>query len=274
MTAYEHAPLQEWVRFIDGDLEPEQREAMRQHAASCTLCHERLKSVRSTVSSFREPDEALEAIDVASEVMREVRQGPASNRMPVGVAWLAAAAALVAVVGAGLWWRSLSTPSADGFRSRSSGHALSADAWVGLDVYVQRETHVVERAGRRLPRDASLLFAYRNAGQKPFRHLMVFSVDGDGELRWFYPAYTDAQQNPSAILVKPSPSSTQLQNVSRHTFQPGPLYIYGLFTHKPLGVKAVEAELQALKNTASWAPPQRLPMPASGQRIISFEVEP
>lgn len=112
--------------------------------------------------------------------------------------------------------------------------------------------------------NASLAFAYQSPQPA---YLMIFAVDADGEVYWFYPAWTDPADNPAAIAVEPSTRPQELPEAVRHRWQPGPLHLFALFLPQPLQVRTVEARLPR-----QVVPGQALPFKGS-QWSMSLRVE-
>jgi hypothetical protein len=101
-----------------------------------------------------------------------------------------------------------------------------------------------ERLRRSLRAEDGLLFAYTNLGDEPFQHLMLFCVDAQRELHWFYPAYASERDNPSSIPIRAGQEQA-LSEVIWLDLPKGPLTIYAAFTREPLDVWGVEAWFEA-----------------------------
>jgi hypothetical protein len=97
---------------------------------------------------------------------------------------------------------------------------------------------------------------------------MILARDASGRVHWFYPAYTGKGTDPRSIPVGGNVSGAELFEKVRHDFAPGPLWIYGLFTRKPLRVSEVEALVQGLE------PGERIPLDGSAQHIQKTVVAP
>ena len=74
---------------------------------------------------------------------------------------------------------------------------------------------------------------------------MVFAVDSRGAVHWYFPAWTDAKENPLAMEIAHGDSLQKLPDAIRHPLVPGKLRVYGLFTDHALTVREVEAGLGA-----------------------------
>jgi hypothetical protein len=158
------------------------------------------------------------------------------------------------------------------FRPKSAGE-LAGDREVGLEVYLLHAADGEPRrlVGGRLPRGAGLLFAYRNESAR--RHLMIFAVDGRGEVYWFYPAHERAGSDPRSIEIASGTGAVELPDVVEHDLAPGPIAIYALFTARAQSVSAIEAVVGSALG-AGWDPrrPPRLPIAGSAQQVLAAEV--
>ena len=121
------------------------------------------------------------------------------------------------------------------------------------------------RAGDSIRRGDELTFAYGNASNKPF--LLVYGVDERRHVFWYYPAWTDAQDDPRSIAIQPGAHA--LPDAIRHDLVGSTLEIHAVFTDAPLRVNTVE-------DLISRAPAGRSPSfgPGSIDRSIRFQVQP
>ena len=169
------------------------------------------------------------------------------------------------------------SPSGDDqLRAKSAGSpADRAKDWVRLEVYRVRGDGNPERVHDRLGADDGLLFAYANPGPQPFSHLLVFAVDGSGEIFWFYPPHVNKGANPYAIAIRRSRLGTELPDMVEHDLAPGPLAIYGVFANSPIDVASVESTVRGLVREGTWSAesPPHLPLAQrTVQRTITVSV--
>jgi hypothetical protein len=87
--------------------------------------------------------------------------------------------------------------------------------------------------------DDGILIAYSNPGAE-LPYLMVFAVDAQGAVHWYYPAYEQPGQNPSAPAIRTRALGVELGEEIRHALPVGPLRMVTLFLRRPLRVKEVE----------------------------------
>jgi hypothetical protein len=128
------------------------------------------------------------------------------------------------------------------FRPKSAaGRNAGRADWIKITAYrvdasgSARKLH----AGASLPAGEGLLFSYTNLPGAAYKHLMIFGVDRAQRIHWFYPAYERIEQNPRSIAIRTGVDH-ELRDLVRHPFATGRLQIHGLFSDKPLSVKAVE----------------------------------
>jgi hypothetical protein len=101
----------------------------------------------------------------------------------------------------------------------------------------------VQRAGSTMHAGESLAFAYSNPAELDAGYLMVFGRDAAGHVYWFWPAWSDAADDPASLPVQATPVGAppvELREAVRQPLAAGPLTIVGLFTARPLHVRQVE----------------------------------
>jgi hypothetical protein len=87
--------------------------------------------------------------------------------------------------------------------------------------------------------DDGILIAYSNPGTE-LPYLMVFAVDAQGAVHWYYPAYEQPGQNPGAPAIRTRALGVELGEEIRHALPVGPLRMVALFLRQPLRVEEVE----------------------------------
>ncbi len=274
--------------YLEGEVTASEAEEVERTVERNAADRERLEELRSLRARLGEVSPELEAADLVATVREALAgQGDAPPRrrslaVPVGLGAglvvLAAAVWLVfhlarAPAGPELASSTPGSETAGEFRPKTAGILSDQDRWVGLRVYRVRGDNEPERLGDRVSRNDGLLFSYVNGSEDKLGYLMVFAVDGRGEVHWCYPAWQDPERNPPSIPIRTDARTPiELPDLIHHDFAPGPLVIYGLFTAAPLHVRQVEAAIAALE----WDPhkPPRLPFAGSGQHALTTQVEP
>ncbi len=90
-----------------------------------------------------------------------------------------------------------------------------------------------------------LAFSYLNSYEKKW--LMVFGVDENGKVFWFYPAWSRADENPLAIEISRDVSWHELPDAVSHQFSPGRLFLYAVFSDTRYSVKQMEKIFSGIK---------------------------
>ena len=99
--------------------------------------------------------------------------------------------------------------------------------------------HHTEPVAETIRAGDGILFAYSNPGTD-FSYLMVFALDTEGGVHWYYPAYEEPGQNPAAPAIRTHALGVELGEEIRHPLPVGPLRMFALFLRRPLRVEEVE----------------------------------
>ena len=243
--------------YLEGELPPDDRAKIEQALATSPEGRRRLEGLRQVHEALVARDPDLEALDLTGPIRAAIAR-PVAKPRPAAVprgrwtwALLAAsfAAAAVLIVARlprpGTGGLSLAPPPEDLPVAKAAGAADEADRWAGLQVY--REPRGAEAAAVPvtdvLPSGAGLLFTYTNLGPHPYDRLMIFARDASGEVRWFFPIYASAADDPTSIPIRAGAADVSLGQVVRQPLHPGPLTIHALFSRHPLHVREVEGWL-------------------------------
>lgn len=210
-------------RHFDSGLAPGEERLLRDHLPTCADC-----------SARYERHLALESIDpVALGPRRRLARGLglASERsvvrwMPLAGA-LAAAAAVLLLLG-----RSTPSSSSVGFTARGAPGPARGEVFV----YRAVDHGQPMRAGATLGGHDELAFAYENPSAKPY--LMIYGVDEQHRIVWYYPAWTDAADDPTSIRAEPGRHA--LPEAVAQELTGRALEIHAVFSDNPLSVKQVE----------------------------------
>lgn len=260
---------QELFLYLEGEVTKRRAAEIDEHLGACRDCRERLESRREMIDSLAEPHEDLKGLDLVPDVRRLIEeQGdrPAEPRRKLPAVSVRIGL-LVALAGAVALW--FATARKDEFRIKSAGEAAyEQDRWVGLKAFRAGEGEDPDPLAGRIGRGDYLLFAYTNQGEKPYPYMMILAVDANKHVRWFYPAYTSEANDPRSIPIGGNVTGAELFEKIHHDLAPGSLWIYGLFTRKPLRVSEVEALVKGLE------PGERIPLEDSAQHIQRTVVEP
>jgi hypothetical protein len=251
----ERVPTPQLLSFLDEELGPDEKAAVERISVDSASVRQRLDALRGLRRALGAPVPALESRELAEDLHAQAevltkerlrRERSLQGRgEPVSRAWFAFAASALLLLGVGLgqlYPRPEEYPSGvePGFRSKSASPAASPARWAGIRAFRLVAGGQPERLRKSVRSEDGLLFAYTNLGAEPFEHLMVFCVDAERELHWFYPAYASEKENPSSIPIQGG-QELALSEVVWLDLPKGPLTIYGAFTRQALDVWAVEA---------------------------------
>jgi len=264
------------VALALGELTESKTRVLSAHVENCSVCTAELSDLASMLAAVHTTEPSLNNKDLLPNVLAKLsREQSVKPRFVLRRAWPVAVGALA--LAAGLFIAlspSVKNEAQDtGFTARSAGTA--AEAWVGIDVFRLDERAQVSRLGDRMSADDALLFTYTNRGSEPFSHLMIFGVDVNGGVHWYYPAYVAPGTDPVAIPIARGVASVELPDQIRHSLPHGRLVLYGLFLRFAERVSTIEAlitELVAKEAFAGSVLP-RLPLPDSAEHLTAIEVD-
>ena len=147
--------------------------------------------------------------------------------------------------------------------------------WTEINAYATDGKSLPRRLGSRVRAEESLLFAYTNNGPKPYGFLMIFAVDAQHTVYWYYPAYLTADSDPASIPIDKG-SKVELKELIHHDVASGPLYLVALFTDEVKRVSRVEKMISDLTKAPSfdWKTAPSFPFEQHAVHVIQTEVTP
>lgn len=228
----------EIVRYLEKDLSAKDTEALQQRLATDPEAQRQLKKERELFAALHAHSPQLDQIDIVAGVHRRLQAAPANRRIPwvSGVAVALAATALFALV-------PRRTPSDDQTElTARSGGLTSAGQWMGIQAWTPGP-HGMVPLGPSISADTELLFSYTNLGPAPAAYLMIFAVDADGVVRWYYPGWDDPKEPTMATKIRSGVARVVLEEAVRHTLPRGPMRIRALFLSSARSVLEIEAAL-------------------------------
>jgi hypothetical protein len=265
-------PTDMLAAYLEGEVTPSEKASVDAELADSATARRHLAQLEVVRDALAAPIAELETSDLAPQVMQAIEAERAleraghRRRVNLRAVLLTLGAAACAAAGLVI----LARPGPDEFRSKAAAPAgaLDAQRWAGVHAYHVSGSDAPARLGAHLPAGDGLLFGYTNLGPRPFGYLMIFAVDARGAVRWCYPAYERAGDNPTSIPIHTGEAAVPLAEVIHHDLAAGPLEIRALFTMRPLDVAAVEAWLG--RHPAPGAP---LPWPDALLQVIDTTVD-
>lgn len=221
-------------RHFAGAGTPARDRRMFEHLRTCARCRDRYR----TYSTLEEMSGGGED-EARARLRRGIFQQAGRRRvvLSMGVGLAAACAAVVLVVAR--------PHDDDGFRARG-GNAVTETGRPSLGIYRVGADGITraQRAGSDIRSGEPLAFSFTNPPATGFTRLMVFAVDQDDRVFWFWPAWTNPADDPASIYITPGTEPTELGESVRHPLTPGRVTIYALFSTQERHVHDVEAALK------------------------------
>ncbi len=238
------------VAYVDGELSAAEKAEVEALLAGSPAARQQLASYRNITAALGASEPDLETIDLVSAVRRQTTQ-PAPSRSPARM-WripafagaLAACAVLIVVV--------TNLARQDEVRTKGVA-AVSSQRWAGVRLFHVAGSAAAAPVNTVVGRHDGVLVSYTNLGPAPFDYLMVFAVDADQQVRWLYPAWERASEDPQGIPVRKGVAEVELPTLIRPGWVVGPLTVHALFTRQPIGVHEVEAQLARPKGPLQLA---------------------
>jgi len=220
---------------FEGTLAPAAERTMREHLPTCSACraHYRRRLLLAQLDPLALPAEERigRGLGLTAPEARAPRVRPLWPAVTVSV-FAAAAAALFALQRA---------PTDDGFAARGGGAPQSSGS--ALHIYRVRETTEPSPVVDVVRAQDELAFAYENAEQK--KYVMVFATDELANVYWFYPAWTEASEDPQAIAAATEPGVHALPEAIKHRYAGSRLQVHTLLLDRAMSVREVERALAA-----------------------------
>lgn len=226
------------ARYLQKDLSAAEAEQLEAQLPEDPELQRILHKERTLVELLSAPVPAIDRLDVVSGVHRRLQTPKKSSAWPwisgLGVA-LAALALFALLPGPMLEseWPGMTARSAQ---------PKSDSQWMGVQVWTAGPQGMVP-VGTTIEAESELLFSYTNLGPKPAEYLMVLGRDARGQIRWYYPGWTDPDSDPPAITIQAGEAQVVLKEAIRHDLPTGPLQIRALFFASPQTVREVEMKL-------------------------------
>lgn len=222
-------------RHFSGKIDVPEETSMRQHLSDCQDCRE-----------YYQRHLALASLDPKGLSAKE-RLGRGLGLVPPRISWwlpsLVAATAAAVVLGLVIFapWKDHRDGSKLDSEFVSRGNTLFSEP-AHLYVYKFQKDGSPVLVKEEIQYDDELMFAYELSVSKKW--LMVFGIDEQHRVYWYYPAWLDEKENPNALLLDNSSGVHELPQAVRHNLQGKTLVIYGWFVDQQVSVREVESLLQ------------------------------
>ncbi len=278
MKRHDSVSTTDLIRYAEGEVtrsEADEIEGLLKESSRDKSRLDDLHALMGQLANVDElPDPAIFVAGVRDRIERTqpVRQ-PRSNRKKIltTVTGLAACSLLALAL---ITFGRVSDEATEFQAKRADVTGNARERWIGLTAYRISTDGVPSPLGDTMDAGDGLLFSYTNLGQSPFQYLMVFAVDEEGEIFWYYPAYMAEGTNPVSIPIRPGVLNFELTDKVVHSFREGSISIVGLFSDQLLGVLEVEREVGDLVDSGRWHvdQPFRLSHKHTGQKIIQTRI--
>jgi hypothetical protein len=216
-------------RHFSGTIVPAEEQRLRAHLPGCSECRAHYESWLL----LAQIDPSVP--DAQQRIGRGLGFGHSAKRRATSYI---AAAAIAAGAILGVRFLPRSSESDEGFASRGAD-ATSINA---PELIVYRTTSrgaAPMLATTTLGRNDELSFAYTNPAGKRFA--MIFGLDANRHVYWYYPAWTDSTENPTSIPILAGGNSHDLPDAVRQDLKGSSLTIHAVLSDVPLSVREVEA---------------------------------
>jgi len=209
-----HDPtVDEFARYLDGELSENRAAAIREHLAGCASCRDALVLERQLMADLAAPV----AVPDAERVARLVRRLDAAPVRRIVPRWLWPGCAAVATLAAVVWFVTTRSPDDAGelaargkdHSGETAGSAIARRA--GLAIYSVSPDRVRLDDGSRVAPGAAYALSYRNRHAEPL-YVLAFAVDAQGAIHWLTPAYVDPSTDPLASPVPWSDHETMFSD--------------------------------------------------------------
>jgi len=229
--------------LIDGELTHNDAAAVRAHVQQCAACRAReahFARVASTLTRLELPADDAFVASVAQRLDRKSSR-PHLGRLVAPV--LAAAAAVVVTV-----WiaRPASSEPVSKFTARGapSPAGPSAGRHLGFEAFVHPSSRAQARRPLRegdvlAPGDGLSFMLYNRSRQEA--RFLLFGVDAEGSVHWFYPAYLAPGTDPTSPVLAAVPEVVSLsEGVTPDHPAAGTFQVVAVFAPEELRVQRVE----------------------------------
>lgn len=237
--------------------------ALSTHLASCRQCQSLLADIQMMTQAIHDdtPGETDEAL--IQDILQRARPKRKARPWLISLLTVAAAAVILALP--------LANQDESEFLPRGE-EQVHPDRWVSIEVFRSKKGNRLEPLRGPLASREALAFSYTRKPDEPYRYLMILGLGAQGQVYWYYPAYTESGSNPCSLPLAEEARDALLPDQIEHNLASGPLRIQAIFSVRPYCVAEVEALVAREQWTSERAPP-RLNLPDTAQHALDFTVE-
>jgi hypothetical protein len=272
------------LKFIHGDLQPENKAALAAHLESCKKCRKRKEEIIAITNRLKANPGEFDRVDVAPDILTLVRMGRTQPRwLPFGstlrpdnrVKWIwavATASVLFALaLPLGIYWNQKEAIEDNhGFSVRGSVQYM--DRWISIQIF-RKTSSGYEPISDHMSTDETMAFAYQNRQEGQFNHLTILGVDATGQVFWYYPAYTDGPEVPRSVSIASTQKPITLPDEVQHHLSPGLFRMFAIFSGSPFSITQVEKQLAIdFQRAGSLESLSRIQLQGTGQHTILLQV--
>jgi len=219
---------QKWVdAHFKGALHPGDEHRMRAHLPDCPAC----RAYYDKRLTFEQIDPR--ALHTKARLERGLGLTPrgSSKGLFVGVPAIFAMAGLAFMLTVG-------SPSDQGYTARGGSPPSRALPSNELEIYRLQAGHAV-RVDQAITTTDELAFAYRNGARK--RRLLLFGANEKGQIQWYHPSWSDADENPVAVPITDDANTHELPEAIAQAVRGSSLRVTAWFVDDPVSVRDAEA---------------------------------
>ena len=239
------------VRLQDGELSVNQTQVLRQHILHCSQCsrlsgelQQLSDKIRIDPAEFSDPklqQAILTQLSVVAPKPGQSRRKFSSRWAPVSLALATGAVAFVLIFLLLPTEKQSFMDPGDQFQARAA-FTDPSQRWWALWMFESNESARQYREVKsQISQDAQLVFGYLNhppVSEQAYSHLMIFGIDQQAHVFWYYPAFQELGTDPKSISIQPG--KHPLPDRVEHSLHTGRLCIFALFTKSALRVSQME----------------------------------
>lgn len=265
------------ARYFEGELTKSEADVVERQLQTTAETRDELQRIERIADALSTTDESLKNTDMVSMVRQAIAESNQNeiqkrNRKPYWTGLvLTTGLATAATVAFILFGSLFDTESRDDGEFGIKGDTTTVEgreSWAGIEINRVVNDTTVKQVTNAIASNDEMLIAYRNAGPHPYRYLMVFAVDAQGEVYWYYPAYLSARTDPVSIPIEPR-DYIVLEEKVRHKLPEGSLEIHSLFSDRAIRVSEVERLVAESKSNIG----KRLKLPDFAEHIVKVKVK-